>query len=140
MIQYTIRLKTVAWLSIRDNVIENQIRGYLADIRSQMRDRIDTLVAAAPSAATASLVNTEFRLKVTNFGPGEWELYPKMVLTVSVASNITLTQVLNFLENYYDQFKSDMKTLIANAPAGANAQITEWHVHRLAGSVDELEL
>ncbi len=139
MAEYTINLKMVVWLSIRDNVIENQIRGYLADARTKMRARIDALVAAAPPAAQASVVGQEFKLKVHSIEAGVWELYPKMLITISVANNITRTQVLNFLEDYWNQFKSDMRTLVANAPTGANATITDWHVHRLSGSVDEVE-
>ena len=139
MAQYSINLKVVAWLSIREFVIENQIRGYLADARPKMLTRVAALVAAAPPAANASLDDTQFKLKVTSVEAGVWELYPKMVIFVSVADNITRTQVRNFLEDYWDQFKADLRTLVANAPAGANAQITDWHVHRLSGSVDEVE-
>ncbi len=139
MVEYSVNLKMVAWLSIRDNVIENQIRNYLADVRVKMRARIDALVAAAPSAAQASVVGQEFKLKVTSVEAGIWELYPKLVITVSVADGITRTQVLSFLEDYWDQFKIDMRTMVTNAPPGANARITEWHVHRLSGSVDEME-
>ncbi len=139
MVQYSLNLKMVAWLSIRDNVIENQIRGYLGDTRVLMRARMDALVASAPSAAQAIIVGEFFRLKVTSAEAGIWELYPKMVITVSVSDNITRAQVRNFLEDYWDQFKVDLRTMVANAPGGANAQITEWHVHRLSGSVDEVE-
>ena len=140
MVSYSINLKIVSWFTINDTVTEAQIRGYLANTRPDLEAKITTLVANAPAAAEAVLDGTQFTLKLTEQAPGEWELYPKMVLDVSVADGITLAQILNYLEDYWDQAKTVLRNLVANAPAGANAQITEWHVHRLSGSVDEVEV
>ncbi len=132
-------LKIVATLSIRNNITENQIRGFLADARPNLESKLATLVANAPPAAEAVLDDVDFNLKVDSVGPGLWTIYPKIVLSVTVADQITEAQVLGYLEGYWDQFKTVLRGLIGSAPAGANAQITEWHVHRLTGSVDEVE-
>ena len=147
MIQYSFTIKLVFWLSIRNNIIENQIRSYLADAKDNLIARLVTLVNNAPAAAQASFsgpINEAigYRLWVFSLDPvvgGLWEIYPQIILRVTVADTITLNQVRTYLEGYWDQAKTDIRALVANAPAGANAQITEWHVHRLSGSVDELE-
>ena len=135
----SVYLKIVATLSIRDNITESQIRGFLAGARPDLETRIATLVANAPPVAEAVLDDTQFKLKVGSISPGLWTIYPKIMLTITVADGITETQVLGYLEGYWDQFKTVLRALIASAPGGANAQITEWHVHRLSGSVDEVE-
>ena len=132
-------LKIVATLSIRNNITEAQIRGFLADARPDLEAKIATLVGNAPPVAEAVLDNTQFKLKVDAQGPGLWTIYPKVVLSLTVADQITEAQVLGYLDGYWDQFKTVLRALIGSAPAGANAQITEWHVHRLTGSVDEVE-
>ena len=139
MIQYSFTIKLVFWLSIRDTIIENQIRSYLADARNNLSARLVNLVNNAPAAAQASLGAINFKLKVTSAEAGLWEIYPKVVIDITVADGITLNQVRTYLESYWDQAKTDLQALVANAPPGANAQITEWHVHRVAGSVDEIE-
>ena len=140
MITYELTLKIVAYLSIRDNITEAQIRSYLASYDSAISGRISVLVSNAPATAQAVYNGTTFKLKVNPLAPGEWEIYPKAIVSITVADNITEQQVRNYLESFWDQFKSDLKGLVANAPSGANAQITEWHVHRSSGSVDEVEL
>ncbi len=148
MTQYTFTIKIVFWLSIRNTVIENQIRSYLADAKDNLTARLVTLVNNAPAAAQASFTGPideaiTLKLKVHSSDPivgGLWEIYPKVVMKISVADNITLNQVRIYLEGYWDQAKADIRALVANAPPGANAQITEWHVHRVAGSVDEVEV
>ena len=140
MTTYVFVLKLVAWLSVRDNVTESQIRGYLSGVQSAVTSRLTTLVSNAPPGAQAVLNDVGFRLKVHSFAPGEWELYPKIVMDVTVVDGITMNQIRVYLEDYWDQAKSDLRGLIAGAPAGANAQIIEWHVHRLSGSVDEVEV
>ncbi len=137
--QLSVYLKIVATLSIRDNITEGQIRGFLADARPDLETKLANLVANAPPAAEAVLDDTQVKLKVSSVGPGLWTIYPKLALTVTVADGITEAQVLGYLEDYWDQFKTVLRVLIGSAPAGANAQITEWHVHRLTGSVDEVE-
>ena len=132
-------LKIVATLSIRNNITENQIRGFLADARPNLESKLATLVANAPPAAEAVLDDVDFNLKVDSVGPGLWTIYPKIVLSITVADQITEAQVLGYLEGYWDQFKTILRALIGSAPGGANAQITGWHVHRLSGSVDEVE-
>ncbi len=148
MIQYSFTIKIVFWLSIRNNIIENQIRSYLADSRDNLTARLVALVNNAPAAAQASLtgpVNEAIilKLKVVSSDPvagGLWEIYPKIVMKITVADTITLNQVRTYLDDYWDQAKTDLRNLVANAPPGANAKITEWHVHRLSGSVDEVEV
>ncbi len=140
MASYSIVMKIVAWLDIRDNITEAQIRSYLSGYQIAATARLQTLVDNAPSGAQAVLNGVTFKLKVNPVITGRWELYPKIVMDVTVADGITELQVRNYLEDYWDQFKADLKALVANAPAGANAQITEWHVHRLSGSVDEVEV
>ncbi len=140
MVTYNFYLKLVARLSIRPNVSESQIRGYLADTKPKLDARLNTLVGNAPPVAQATLDDTRIKLKVGPYGPGLWEIYPKMSLTVTVADGITEQQVLGYLEGYWNQAKIDLRTLVANAPAGANAQILSWHVHRLTGDVDEVEV
>ncbi len=132
-------LKIVATLSIRDNITESQIRGFLAGARPDLETKFNTLIANAPPVAEAVLDDTQFNLKVNSISPGLWTIYPKIVLTVTVADGITEAQVLGYLEGYWDQFKTVLRTLIGTAPGGANARIIEWHVHRLSGSVDEVE-
>ena len=132
-------MKLVAWLDIRNNVTEAQIRGYLAGFKDNADARLQALVDAAPGGAQAVLDSTDYKLKVNSVGVGEWELYPKIVMNVTMADGITISQVLNYVESYWDQAKDDLRTLVSSAPAGANAAITQWHVHRLSGSVDELE-
>ena len=139
MAVYSVFLKIVVTLSIRNNITEGQIRGFLADARPDLEAKITTLVANAPPAAEAVLDNTDFKLKVDPQGPGLWTLYPKIVLTIAVADQITEAQVLGYLDGYWDQFKTVLRALIATVPGGANAQITKWHVHRLANHVDEVE-
>ena len=139
MIQYTFTIKLVFWLSIRDTIIENQIRSYLVDARNNLSARLVNLVNNAPAAAQASAGAINFKLKVTSVEAGLWEVYPKVVIDITVADGITLNQVRTYLESYWDQAKTDLRNLVANAPPGANAQITEWHVHRVTGSVDEVE-
>ncbi len=139
MIQYQFTIKMVFWLSIRDTIIENQIRSYLTDARNNLSARLVTLVNNAPAPAQASVGAINFKLKVTSVEAGLWEVYPKVVIDITVADGITLNQVRTYLESYWDQAKTDLRTLVANAPPGANAQITEWHVHRVAGSIDEVE-
>ena len=148
MIQYSFTIKLVFWLSIRNNIIENQIRSYLADAKDNLTARLVTLVNNAPAAAQASFTGPideaiTLKLKVHSSDPivgGLWEIYPKIVMKITVADNITLIQVRTYLDGYWDQAKTDLRALVANAPPGANAQITEWHVHRLSGSVDEIEV
>ncbi len=135
----SVYLKIVATLSIRNNITEAQIRGFLADARPDLEAKLATLVANAPSVAEAVLDDIQFRLKVDAFGPGLWTIYPKIILTVTVADGITEDQVRGYLEGYWDQFKTVLRVLIGSAPGGANAQIIEWHVHRLSGSVNEVE-
>ena len=137
--QLNFYLKIVATLSIRNNITEGQIRGFLAAARPDLETKLANLVANAPPVAEAVLDDTQFRLKVDPVSPGLWTIYPKIVLTVTVADEITKAQVLGYLEGYWDQFKTVLRALIGSAPGGANAQITEWHVHRLSGSVDEVE-
>ena len=132
-------LKIVATLSIRNNITEAQIRGFLADARPDLETKIATLVANAPPVAEAVLDDVGFKLKINSQGPGLWEIYPKITLSVSVADQITETQVRGYLDGYWDQFKTVLRALIGSAPAGANAQITDWHVHRLSGDVDEVD-
>ncbi len=132
-------LKIVASLSIRNNITEAQIRGFLGDARQDLEAKIVALVANAPPVAEAVLDDTQFKLKVDPQGPGLWTIYPKISLTLTVADQITEDQVLGYLDGYWDQFKTVLRALIGTAPAGANAQITGWHVHRLSGSVDEVE-
>ena len=140
MVSYSVNLKIVAWFTINNTVTEAQIRGYLANARPDLEAKITTLVNNAPAAAEAVLDGTQFKLKLTEQAPGEWELYPKLILTVTVADGITGLQVRNYLEDYWDQAKTVLRDLVATAPPGANAQLTEWHVHRLTGSVDEIEI
>ncbi len=140
LMTYSIYLKIVARLSVNKNVTESQIRGYLADAKSKLNARLDTLIGNAPPVAAATLGDTSIGLKVVPIGPGLWELYPKMVLTVTVADEITELQVRNFLEGYWDQAKTDLRTLVGNVPDGMNATIVSWHVHRLSGDVDEVEI
>ena len=135
----SVYLKIVATLSIRDNITESQIRGFLADARPDLEARIATLVANAPPVAQAVLDDTQFNLKVDPAGPGLWTIYPKLVLAVTVADGITEDQVFGYLDGYWDQFKTVLRAVIGTAPGGANAQITGWHVHRLTGDVDEVE-
>ena len=137
--QLNFYLKIVATLSIRNNITEGQIRGFLADARPDLETKLATLVANAPPAAEAVLDDVRFRLKVDPQGPGLWTIYPKIVLTITVADVITEDQVRGYLDRYWDQFKTVLRVLIGSAPAGVNAQITEWHVHRLSGDVDEVE-
>ncbi len=132
-------LKIVASLSIRNNITEAQIRGFLADARPDFEAKIVTLVANAPPVAEAVLDDTRFKLKVDPQGLGLWTIYPKISLTLTVADQITEDQVLGYLEGYWDQFKTVLRTLVGTVPGGANAQITEWHVHRLSGHADEVE-
>ncbi len=132
-------LKIVASLSIRDNITESQIRGFLANARPDLETKIATLVANAPPVAEAVLDDTQFKLQVIPHGPGLWTLYPKIVLTITVADQITDDQVSGYLDGYWDQFKTVLRTLVGTAPGGANAEITEWHVHRMTGPVDEVE-
>lgn len=139
MISYSVVMKILAWLDIRNNVTESQIRGYLAGFKDDADARLQALVDAAPGAAQAVLDGTSYKLKVNPIEVGKWELYPKIVMDVTVADGITMSQVLLYVESYWDQAKTDLRALVASAPAGANAAITEWHVHRLSGSVDELE-
>ena len=137
--QFSFYLKIVATLSIRNNITESQIRGFLADARPDLETKLATLVGNAPPVAEAVLDDTRFNLRVNSTGPGLWTIYPKILLKVTVADGITEAQVLGYLEDYWDQFKTVLRALIGSTPAGANAQITEWHVHRLTGSVDEVE-
>ncbi len=139
MVTYDLYLKIVVRLSVKNNVTESQIRGYLVDAKPKLVARLGALVAAAPPAAQATLDATTVKLKVNRLGLGMWEVYPKIVLTVTVADTITETQVANFLEGYWDQAKTDLRTLVGNAPAGAKAKILSWHVHRLTGDVNEVE-
>ncbi len=148
MIQYSFTIKLVFWLSIRNNIIENQIRSYLADAKDNLTARLVTLVNNAPAAAQASFTGPidqaiTLKLKVVSEDPingGIWQIYPKIVMKITVADNITLNQVRTYLDSYWDQAKIVLRNLVANAPVGANAQITDWHVHRLSGSVDEVEI
>ena len=139
MVSYQIILKIVLNFTANSSVTESQIRGYLADTRPDLEAQIATLVANAPAAAEAVLDGTQFKLKVTEQGVGEWELYPKMILDVTVADGITEFQVRNFLETYWEQTKTVLRNLVSSAPEGANIQLTQWHVHRLSSPVDEIE-
>ncbi len=132
-------LKIVLRLSLRDNITEAQIRTFLADADPKLRARVTALVANAPVAAEAVLEDIGLKLKVDPIEPGIWEIYPKTVIDVSVADGITEAQVYGYLEGYWDQFKTDLRVLIASIPTGAQAQILSWHVHRLAGTMDEVE-
>ena len=139
MVTYNFYLKIVATLSIRSNVTEAQIRSFLANSRDDLEAKINTIVSNAPPVAEAVLDNVSFKLKVNSFSPGLWEIYPKIVLTISVADSITELQVQNFLEGYCDQFKVVLRNLVASVPANRQAVILDWHVHRLSGHVDEVE-
>ena len=138
-VTYEMVMKIVAYLSIRDDITEGQIRSYLVTYDAAFSGRISALVSSAPAVAEAVYNGTQFKLKVDSSIPGQWEIYPKGIISVTVADGITLAQVRNYLESFWDQFKTDLKALVANAPAAVNAEITEWHVHRLSGSVDEVE-
>ncbi len=135
----TIHLKIVASLSIRNNITEGQIRGFLADARPDLEAKLTTLIGNAPPVAEAVLDDIGFKLKVDLVGPGLWTIYPKVVLAITIADGISEAQVSGYLDDYWDQFKTVLRTLVGTAPGGANAQITGWHVHRLSGSVDEVE-
>ena len=139
MTTYNLALKIVVTVSMRDIITVTQVRAFLADARSKLDARLATLVNNAPSGAQAVLDGTDYRLKTSKSTPTLWEIYPKITLTVTVADGITLNQVQTYLEGYWDQFKIDFRSLVATAPPQANAQIIEWHVHRLTGSVDEVE-
>ncbi len=132
-------LKIVLRLSLRDNITEAQIRNFLADTEPKLRSRVTALVANAPVVAEAVLENMQLKLKVDPVEPGAWAIYPKLGIDVSVADGITEAQVFGYLESYWDQAKIDLRSLIASIPTGAQAQILEWHVHRLTGSTDEVE-
>ena len=139
MIDYTFTMKLVAWLTMNTNVNETQIRNFLSDYQTNVTARLTTLVANAPPVAQAVLNDVGYKLKVTTFDPGSWEIYPKVIMDLTVADGITMNQVRLYLEDFWDQAKADLRTLVANTPPGANVQITEWHVHRLSGSTDEIE-
>ena len=42
-------------------------------------------------------------------------------------------------EGYWAGFKTDMRTMVGNVPAGAQARIVDWHIHRLTGDQNEVE-
>ena len=139
MTTYNLVLKIVVTVSMRDIITVTQVRAFLADARSKLDSRLAALVNNAPSGAQAVLDGTDYKLKANKSTPTLWEIYPKIGLTVTVADGITLDQVQTYLEGYWDQFKADFRALVATAPPQANAQIIQWHVHRLAGSVNEVE-
>ena len=139
MVTYNFTMKLVFTLFIRNDITETQIRSYLVSYEADFASTIDTLINDAPSAAQAVNNGTTFKLKVDPFTTGIWQVYPKTILSVTVADNITLLQVKAYLETGYDLFKADIRAMVAAAPAAVNAQISDWHVHRLSGSVDELE-
>ena len=139
MTTYNLALKIVVTVSMRDIITVTQVRAFLADARIKLDSRLATLVNNAPSGAQAVLDSTDYTLKADKIGPTLWSIYPKIILTITVADGITLNQVQTYLESYWDQFKTDFRALVATAPPQANAQIVKWHVHRLSGSVDEVE-
>lgn len=139
MATYNLFLKMVTELSVRNNVTEDQIRNFLANIEPRLKARLTALVNQAPQAASATLENTNFRLKIHKVGPGLWSIYPKLVLTITVADGITQTQVRSYLEGYWNQAKVDLRGLVGDAPRRNNVQILKWHVHRLSGDTDEAE-
>ena len=139
MTTYDLYLKIVVTVSMRDIITVTQVRAFLADGRSKLDARLATLVNNAPSGAQAVLNGTDYKLKAHKSTPTLWEIYPKIVVTITVADGITLDQVQTYLEGYWDQFKTDFRALVATAPPQANAQIVEWHVHRLTGAVNEVE-
>ena len=138
MTTYNLYLKIVVTVSMRDIITVTQVRAFLADARSKLDARLATLVNNAPSGAQAVLDSTDYKLKADKSSPTLWSIYPKLSLVITVADGITLDQVQTYLESYWDQFKIDLRSLVATAPPQANAQIVEWHVHRLTGSVDDV--
>lgn len=140
MVTYNFYLKIVVTLSVKNNITEFQIRDYLTDVKPKLDTRLNALIGSAPPIAQATLDNIDISLRVHKISPGLWTIYPKMILTITVADEITEIQVRNYLEDYWDQVKIDFRTLIGNVPNQAKVKIIEWHIHRLSGSVDEDEI
>ena len=126
-----VRLKFVMYLSTAAFITESQIRTYLSDFGSQATTWITNTINSAQPADAATLDSIAGKGKVNNLASGEWEVYPKPILTVTVADSITRAQAHAFLRGFFDDAKTKLRNLIAGTPPGAQAVITGWHVHSI---------
>ena len=74
----------------------------------------------------------EWSLYVSENVGGKITVDPRLGIEVDTTRSIQ--QLLNALEDYYDEMKTELRVLV---PAGTT--IERWHPHRASGSVDEVE-
>jgi len=124
----TVWLELNAVLSIAPAVSNAQVEGYLGAFRAQAEALIGGYVAAAPAGAQASLQSVGWRLEVGGgFGgtrPRDVEV--DLTVVVQVKDSITDAQVWQFLAGYWSDGKAALSSVVANAPAAAEAQVLGW--------------
>lgn len=140
----TVTLEVNVEFTVRANVTDAQILGYLSGVEADTTTALQALVAAAPPATQAVYVGDVQRLELEGEGSTQRQLEWQVTLTVSVADAVTDEQVWAFLAGHFDEAKQRLRTLFAGAPAGADVVLQRWHIHRGgkfsdSGSGDEVE-
>ncbi len=136
MVTYQVWFKVVMEITTALGVSHSQIRSFFAAYEEQGTAFFQNAIDSAPNGAQAVLDGVNWRLEVSG-GNGLWTVYPKPVVTVSVANHITKRQVKAFLRGFIDDAKAKLANLVASAPGGAEATVVDFHVHRLAANGTE---
>lgn len=141
---WQLSLKLVVRFDLK-NGTETEIRTFFANLKPEADTFLQNLVAAAPVQAEAVFDSTDYKLKVYQTVPnapsglGSWEAYPKVVLHVTTADTVTLAQIRNYIEDYFDDMKQALRNRVDAIPPNRQATITEWFVLRETGRVNEVE-
>lgn len=129
MVIHEMSLEVSLHITTRNDVTEQQIRGYLANYRGQGESKLAQLVLGAPVQASTSLVSTDWQLDVSDVG-GIWEIELGLTAFIETAESITEKQVHIYLADFFDQAKAYVRALLDNAPNKAKVVIQDWHIHR----------
>ena len=106
-----------------------QIRTRLAALRP---DIDEWLQDKADGDTQTTLVNTEYRLKISEREPKE--IYPKIVITVD--STRTKHQLIAGLDDYAALIKGLIRPIVRADP---RTSILRWHIHTSVGTDRQVE-
>jgi hypothetical protein len=134
MAEHTVSLEVVLILSAKAD--EAQIRQFFAGYRTQADNRIASLVALAPPATAAVLLDTAWAMDVTGASP-DWEVEFDLTVTVRVADGYTKPQTCGYFASFFDDAKTYVRGVVDDAPNRHKAEIVGWHIHRDGTGGDE---
>ena len=130
MSRITLKLKLVALLDT--TATPAQVRNVLVNsgLQSKAENKITALAAADPQTGMPSF---DWALGVMQVHtPNKMQAYPRLIVTVDTTR--TPAQLLNALDDYFPEMKTQLRAL-----ATGGTTIDGWHVHRSTGDFDEQE-